>query len=158
MAVLKRWAAEWDAFVGRRELGRLKVAELSWDTLFDAVAVHALGLAPGESVSLLLDEVQWLAGRRTGFVGLLKEHWGEWRKIDRIKVVLCGSSNRFFHDWTDGELAPLRGLRTHASIEVPPFSLREMEESWFPGWPAPPRSGGAAVGSRSWGAPSPSRR
>lgn len=133
-SALKRWAIEWDAFVGRRGLTRLRISELSWDMVFREVTAHAARLPGSSGLALLLDEVQWLAGRRTGFCGLLKEHWGQWRKLDKVKVVLCGSSNRFFHDWTDGGMAVLRGLRTHASIEVPPFSLREIETSWFPNW------------------------
>jgi AAA+ ATPase superfamily predicted ATPase len=133
-AALRRWAGEWDEFVGRRSLTRLRASELSWDTAMGEVAAHAARLPEGRCVALLLDEIQWLAGPRTGFCGLLKEHWGEWRKLGRVKVVLCGSSNRFFQDRTDGEMAVLRGLRTQASIEVVPFSLREIAESWFPRW------------------------
>ena len=118
-AAMKRWAGAWDEFVGQRRLSRLRVSELTWDDLLGDVARYADSLPGASSVALILDEVQWLAGPRTGFCGLLEECWGEWRKLGKVKVVLCGSSNRFFHDWTDGEAAVLRGLRTHASIEVP---------------------------------------
>jgi len=131
-AAMKRFAKEWDAFTGQRQLTRLRTSELSWDELFGVVAAHALtGTDP---LILLFDEIQWMAAKRSGFIGLLKQHWGEWRKTGNIKVVLCGSSNRFFHTYTDGEMAVLRGLRTHASIFVEPFSLEELRSSWFPQW------------------------
>ena len=129
---MKRFAIDWDAFTGTRQLTRLRSDELTWDELFNAVAGHAE--ASSEPVILLFDEIQWMAAKRSGFLGLLKEIWGQWRKLGNIKVVLCGSSNRFFHTYTDGEMAVLRGLRTHASIAVTPFSLAELRDDWFPNW------------------------
>jgi len=131
-AAMKRFARDWDAFTGKRHLTRLRTSELSWDELFGAVSGQAR--VEEEPLILLFDEIQWMAAKRSGFVGLLKQYWGEWRKLGNLKVVLCGSSNRFFHTYTDGEMAALRGLRTHASIFVEPFSLAELRSDWFPNW------------------------
>ncbi len=131
-AAMKRFAVEWDSFTGNRQLTRLRISELSWDELFGAVSSHARS-CPSVFI-LLLDEIQWMASKRSGFLGLLKENWGEWRKLGNVKVVICGSSNRFFQKHTDGEVAVLRGLRTQASIVVKPFTLGEMRAEWFPSW------------------------
>ncbi len=127
---LKRFAREWDNFTGEARLTRLKVSELHWDEMFREVARQSQ-VAP---LLVFFDEVQWLAAKGVGFAGLLKEHWAEWKKTGRVKVVLAGSSNRFFHKYTDGETAILRGLRTHAPIWVEPFTLAEIHEFYFPAW------------------------
>ena len=129
---VKRFARQWDAFTGQRRLTRLRVSELSWDELLGEVGRHAV--AAGQPLILLLDEVQWLSKKGVGFCGLLKEHWARWRKQGGVKLIIAGSSNRFFHEYTDGEMAILRGLRTHATIWVRPFSLDEVRRFYFPRW------------------------
>lgn len=133
-ATLSRFAAEWDRFVGRRWLSRLRSAELTWDEAFRQVGDFARNAPDDSPFIFLLDEVQWLAGRGTGFAGLIKDHWTEWKRPGRFKLILSGSSNRFFHRYTDGEQAVLRGLRTHATIWVSPFSPTEIREYYFPNW------------------------
>lgn len=131
---LKRFAREWDAFVGKRRLQRLKAADLNWDELFREVGDHAALSMPDAPFILMLDEVQWLAKRGIGFSGLIKEHWADWKKTGRFKLILSGSSNRFFQEQTDGAEAILRGLRTHATITVRPFTLVEVRQYYFPAW------------------------
>jgi len=131
---LRRFAREWDAFRGSRELVRLRESELNWDECFRAVL---RAITPGAKTVPLLcifDEIQWLSKKGSGFCGLLKEHWSEWKKRSAVKLILSGSSNGFFHRYADGENAVLRGLRTHATIWVRPFTLREVKTYYFPGW------------------------
>ncbi len=130
----RRFAAEWDRFTRRRWLTRLRSTELTWDEIFRQVGSHAATRTDASPFLLLLDEVQWLAPRGAGFCGTLKEHWSEWKRPGRFKLLLSGSSNRFFHRYADGEQAVLRGLRTHATIWVQPFSLAEIAEYYFPDW------------------------
>jgi uncharacterized protein len=133
-AAMRRFAAEWDRFVDRRWLTRLRNSELTWDEIFRQVGDHAASSPAAPPFLLLLDEVQWLAQRGAGFCGLLKDHWTEWKRPGRFKLLMSGSSNRFFHRFTDGEQAILRGLRTHATIWVRPFSLTEIREYYFQDW------------------------
>lgn len=130
----RRFATEWDRFTGRRALTRLKVSELTWDVVFEEVGRHAATQAEAPPFAFLLDEVQWLAKRGGGFCGLIKEHWAEWKRPGRFKLILSGSSNHFFHRFTDGETAVLRGLKTHATIWVRPFSLSEIRQYYFSRW------------------------
>jgi predicted AAA+ superfamily ATPase len=133
-STMKRFAKAWDAFVGERRLTRLRLAELSWDELFEEIGRHLAATSGAGPTILLLDEVQWLSKKGLGFCSVLKEHWGEWKKHGAIKLVIAGSSNRFFHEHTDGEMAVLRGLRTHATIWVRPFTLAEVKQHYFPEW------------------------
>lgn len=131
---LKRFAKEWDQFIGKPRLTRLKVSELNWDELFLAVRAHAAKTPSERPFLLLLDELQWLAKTGIGFCGTLKDHWAEWKRTGRFKLLVSGSSNRFFLKHTDGEQATLRGMRTHATIWVRPFTLAEVRLNYFPRW------------------------
>lgn len=131
---MKRFAASWDRFTGQRRLTRLKISELNWDEFFTEVGTYAAVERDGSPFILLLDEVQWLAKKGVGFCGLIKDHWAEWKRPGRFKIILSGSSNRFFHQYTDGEQAVLRGLRTHATIWVQPFTPAEVKRHYFPAW------------------------
>ena len=83
---------------------------------------------------IVFDEVQWLAKRGSGFVGLLKEKWLDWELVGNIKVIVCGSSNKFFIDNVGGEEKILRGLKTRSSIWLQPFTLDEVKQYFFPSW------------------------
>ncbi len=131
---LKRFAREWDAFTQEKVLTRLKISELNWDECFLSIKKYLKNIKKGVYLILLFDEIQWLAKKGVGFTGLLKEHWVEWKQIGKIKVIISGSSNRFFHQFTDGDIAILRGLKTHSTIWVRPFSLAEVKQYYFPQW------------------------
>ncbi len=132
--LLKRFAHEWDAYTGERRLTRLKVSELSWDETLAEVGRGAARTTGKTPFVLLLDEIQWMSKKGVGFCGLLKEKWAEWRKLDRFKLIISGSSNRFFHQNVEGEMAILRGLQTHATIWVRPFTLSEVRKHYFSCW------------------------
>ena len=37
----------------------------------------------GEGIILILDEIQWIAKKRSGFVSQLKESWLAWEKLEK---------------------------------------------------------------------------
>jgi hypothetical protein len=131
---LKRFARDWDAFTSQRDLVRLRQVELNWDECFRAILRHITASEKKAPLLCVFDEVQWLAKKGSGFCGLLKEHWAEWKKQGNPKLILSGSSNSFFHRYVDGDTAVLRGLRTHATIWVNPFTLSEVRRYYFPSW------------------------
>jgi AAA+ ATPase superfamily predicted ATPase len=131
---LKRFAKEWDEFTGEPRFSRIRSTELNWDEYFRDMGRNAALAPDGKPFILLLDEVQWLARRGSGFCGMIKEHWADWRKNGQFKLIISGSSNRFFLKNTDSDLATLRGLRTHATIWVRPFTLAEVRSNYFPRW------------------------
>ena len=85
-------------------------------------------------MTLILDEVQWIAGEKSGFVGQLKESWLQWQRNTKIKVILCGSSQKFFKKMMEGDESILRGLATQSAIWVKPFSLSTVREKVLPHW------------------------
>lgn len=125
---LKRCAQTWDTFIGKLELGRLKTGHLSWDEYFKAVATY--GEKSDRPILLAFDEIQWIAREKSGFLGALKEHWINLEPLTNIRIVLCGSSNKFFHQMTGGEEKLIRGLKTRSDIWLRPLNLFEIKSNY----------------------------
>lgn len=125
---LKRCAESWDSFTGKTELSRLKSGHLSWDEFFKAVTAFSSIL--NRPVLLAFDEIQWIAREKSGFLGALKEHWLNLEPMKNIRIVLCGSSNKFFHQMTGGEEKLIRGLKTRADIWLRPLNLSEIKSHY----------------------------
>ncbi|MBF0443853.1 MAG: hypothetical protein HQK54_18235 [Oligoflexales bacterium] len=83
---------------------------------------------------IVLDEIQWIAKRQSGILGALKEFWERVHHASRIKLILSGSSNRFFASDVDHPEGVLRGLRTRGDLTLPPFTLSEVKQYYFPHW------------------------
>lgn len=128
--MLTRFAKQWSEFSGDTSLTRIQKNLLRIDDIFDSVT--QLIQAGDKQVALIFDEIQWLAKRNLGFAGSLKKHWVRWELSGKAKIIICGSSNRFFHDFQGGEEKILRGLKTHASIWLKPFSLGQIKKYFFP--------------------------
>jgi predicted AAA+ superfamily ATPase len=126
-------AALWDEYVGQKNLSLIRQRDLTWERAFSAITGHAR-LHPDQTLLLMFDEIHWLAKRNSGFVSKIKRAWLSWEKAGNVKVIICGSSNRFFDDKTARESSILRGLRTHADLWVRPFSLSEVRRYFFPEW------------------------
>jgi predicted AAA+ superfamily ATPase len=126
-------AAGWDEYVGQKNLSLIRQRDLTWDRIFSAITDHAR-LHPDRTFLLMFDEIHWIARRNSGFVSKVKRAWLSWEKTGNIKVIICGSSNRFFDDKTGTACSILRGLRTHSDIWVRPFSLGEVQRYYFPEW------------------------
>ena len=126
-------AAAWDEYVGQANLSLIRQRDLTWDRIFSAIAEYAR-LHPDQTILLIFDEIHWIARRNSGFVSKIKRAWLSWEKAGNIKVILCGSSNRFFDDKTGAASSILRGLRSHSDIWVRPFSLGEVQRYFFQHW------------------------
>ena len=110
----------------------LKKSALTWDRIFKEITKEAL--LKKEPLVLILDEIQWIAKTGSGFVGKIKETWLEWEQSRRLKVILCGSSSKFFETHAGGEETILRGLSTRAALWVKPFSLHEVQKYYLSHW------------------------
>ena len=126
-------AAAWDENVGQKSLSLIRQRDLTWERLLSAITDRAR-LHPDQTLLLMFDEIHWIAKRNSGFVSKIKRAWLSWEKAGNIKVIICGSSNRFFDDKTGTASSILRGLRTHSDIWVRPFSLGEVQRYYFPRW------------------------
>lgn len=129
---INNFAAEWGRFSGSDGLTRLRSSFLDWKTIFDDISRYAD--ASEKTLTLIFDEVQWIAKEKSGFCGKLKEAWVPWQKSGNVKVIICGSSNRFFSRRTGGQEKILRGLQTMAGLNVEPLSLRDVHTHCCPMW------------------------
>jgi len=100
----------------------------TWDRILTELGLY---FKKEKNCILILDEIQWISKKGSGFLGLLKHHWSEWKKTSNIKLILCGSSNKFFINNTDAEFNTLRGLKTHSDIWIQPFSALEVKNKFF---------------------------
>ncbi len=123
----------WDDHIGRLDLSLIRQRDLSWEIIFKHITRTAQQHRD-QTVLLVFDEIHWIAKRNSGFVSKVKRAWLSWEKAGNIKLVICGSSSRFFDDKVSKASSILRGLRTQADLWVKPFSLREVKQHFFPKW------------------------
>jgi AAA+ ATPase superfamily predicted ATPase len=123
----------WDEYVGKKRLSIIRQRDLTWDRIFSDITEYAIQHAE-QTILLIFDEIQWIAKKNSGFTSKIKNAWLSWEKTGNIKVIICGSSNKFFDDKTARESSVLRGLRTHSDIWVRPFSLSEVKQYFYPEW------------------------
>lgn len=126
----KRFAEKWEEFSGDSFLSDLSLDKRSWNKIFKHISVYAASV--DFNLTLIFDEIQWIAKKGLGFVGLIKEFWLEWEQAKNIKIIICGSSNRFFSQTSGGEEKILRGLKTRSSIWIEPFSPAAVKKYYFP--------------------------
>lgn len=129
---MKQFVDMWYLETSDPLLLEMKDKLLSWDRIFGHITRYSTNF---KTLVLMFDEIQWLSKKGAGFVGTLKKHWVQWEAKQNIKIILSGSSNKFF-DETKGEDAKiLRGLRTFADLWITPFSLEEIKKFYFHSWP-----------------------
>ena len=126
-------AGLWDEYAGRKNLSLVRQRDLNWEILFENITDYARQRRD-RLVLLVFDEIHWIAKRNSGFVSKIKKAWLFWEKVGNIKLIICGSSSRFFDDKVSRASSVLRGLRTHGDMWVRPFSLREVQQHFFPSW------------------------
>jgi uncharacterized protein len=100
-----------------------------WREAFDQLAAWLeprLRRARAKQV-VFLDEVPWLATRRSGFLSAFEHFWNGWASRQRrLVVVICGSAA----SWMIQKIVLQRGglhNRVTRSIRLDPFTLKETE-------------------------------
>lgn len=94
-----------------------------WPQIFQIVVEIAVSR---KNFILVMDEIQWLARHGSGFLSDLKEAWTtKFQPSGNIKIIICGSSNKFFELKTGGAETVLHKLRTMSDIWVTPMTLNE---------------------------------
>ncbi len=131
---LKRFATEWNNFSEQSQLSKFASRMLNWSVIFQDIARHASSCDTSKNIGIFIDEIQWLAKGQSGFVGLFKDAWITLEKYPNIKIIFCGSSTKFFHNYTGGEEKILRGMTTHRDIVPPPFTLTQLMRNITPHW------------------------
>lgn len=128
----RRFAEKWTLFSGDSVLSDLRDSSLSWSRIFSEITDYVD--KKQEVLIILLDEIQWISKKGSGFLGELKEIWLEWKASKMVKLILSGSSARFFEEHSEQHDSTLRGLKTSAEILLEDFTLREVEKYYFPDW------------------------
>jgi AAA+ ATPase superfamily predicted ATPase len=128
---VKDFALEWDLFLDQRQLSEIQPHFLTWKRLFGEITKFAQ--KANKPLLLCFDEIQWLCKKGSGVAGAIKEAWLDWEQLS-IKVIICGSSTKFFKQTVEGNEKILRGLKTRSDIFVPEFTPGEIQEYYFPHW------------------------
>lgn len=129
-ATINRFAKQWGVHSKNPILEKIKKHEQTWDLIFDDIIEYA----KKNDLMLAFDEIQWIAKNQNGFIGTLKNKWIDIEKTGNVRLIICGSSNKFFKDYTGGEEQILRGLKTRSDIVLQPFSISEVYKNYFSHW------------------------
>jgi len=127
-------AAQLEAFataLGRATESPAKLAPpASWTDAFRQLEAYLTSLRRPRSGKhvVFLDELPWLATRRSGFLAAFEHFWNGWASAQPwLIVVICGSSA----SWMLRKVIRQRGglhNRVTRRLRLEPFSLRETEE------------------------------
>lgn len=126
------FARSWDSFTQFSSISNLR--NLSWKIVFNQMShFFKQKNKKQKSTVLIFDEIQWIAKTKSGCIGAIKEAYLDWEKYG-VKIILCGSSNKFFEQKSGGDETILRGMRTRSDIWVHPFKLQQVKQFYFPKW------------------------
>lgn len=131
--IRRAFAESWYEFSKESNLMEISSEYLTWARIFKEVLAYAKKNLSTQLV-ILLDEIQWIAKKNSGFISELKQAWVDWQRNGEIKVIVCGSSNKFFAKQTTGSNDILRGIKTSASIWVNELTLGEIERYYLSSW------------------------
>jgi AAA+ ATPase superfamily predicted ATPase len=129
---MKEFIQEWCKFSSTTTLLQTKNVFLNWKLIFQEITTYAK--KSKIPTTLIFDEIQWMAKEGSGFVGNLKEAWIDWEQSNNVKVIICGSSNKFFIDKVGGEEKILRGMKTRSDIIIRPITLKDCYQQRFHKW------------------------
>lgn len=81
---------------------------------------------------LFVDEIQWM-GYDGGhlFSIKLKEFWIQLEQTNKFKIVITGSSYKYFDEYVSNQNAFLRSISGEAFLEVKPFTPSELKKHFF---------------------------
>lgn len=99
----------------------------SWSSAFEMLTEAINKSDPAKKVVLFLDELPWLASKKSFLVTALDYIWNsEWVRNNRIKLIVCGSAA----SWIINNIISDRGglhNRTTRIIQLKPFHLKEIK-------------------------------
>lgn len=100
----------------------------SWLDAFDILTQALQSVPKRKKIVIFLDELPWLASRRSGLMGALEYFWNRfWSENDQIKLIVCGSVS----SWIIKHIIKNRGglhNRITRNIQLAPFNLAETHD------------------------------
>ncbi len=99
----------------------------SWLEAFELLKIYVASLTPKNKMVIFIDELPWLATRKSGFLPALEIFWNDWAsKRSDIILLVCGSAA----SWMISNIVKNTGglyNRITKRIRLSPFSLQEVE-------------------------------
>lgn len=100
----------------------------NWQEVFELLKVYLKSLPKNRKHVIFIDELPWIATKRSGFVQLLAHLWNDFlSKEKHFILVICGSST----SWIAKKIVNDRGgfhNRLDLVIKLNPFTLKETKE------------------------------
>lgn len=106
---------------------KFKKSPKSWIAAFDELLLALESLKKQERMVVFLDELPWMASRRSGFLNGLSYFWNSWASKQNITVVICGSAASWMIKKVINHKGGLHNRVTRL-IYLYPFTLTETEE------------------------------
>lgn len=129
---ITKMATQWSEFSKTDVLLHRRSDFLNWQKIFEEMENFAK--QQNQKITVIFDEIQWIAKKGNGFIGAVKAAWVPWQRCGLFNIIICGSSNKFFHDHVGGEEKILRGLQTAATIWVKPIDFVTIRNQFAPHW------------------------
>lgn len=99
----------------------------NWLDIFYSLT-QALGkLEFAEKYVVFLDELPWMAGKRSDFITGFSYFWNSWASKQNIVVVICGSATSWMIEKVVNDRGGLHNRMTDL-IHLHPFTLKETEQ------------------------------
>lgn len=100
----------------------------SWASAFEMLTTQFRKVAADKPVIIFLDELPWLATKRSGFLEELDHFWNtEWSKDNNVKLIVCGSAASWMLDKIVNDKGGLHNRLTR-KINLRPFTLKQTEQ------------------------------
>ena len=99
----------------------------SWQEAFHQLGTYLDSQATAAKPVIFLDELPWMASRRSGFIRAFSSFWNDWAFRRNVLIVICGSAT----NWMLSKILHHRGGlhgRVTTSIFLQPFTLAETEQ------------------------------
>lgn len=105
----------------------VEMAPESWLEAFNMLKIALESRNKSTKMVIFLDELPWLANKRSEFLTALGWFWNTWASVNNVMLVICGSAA----SWMISKVINNRGglhNRVTQQIFLHPFTLAETEE------------------------------
>lgn len=107
--------------------GGVKLAQpKDWKAAFSLLKVYLSSKKGKKKKVIFLDELPWIATRKSKFLGMLGHFWNDWAAYNNVLLVVCGSAA----SWMIKKVLNNKGgLHNRATQYIPlqPFTLAETD-------------------------------
>ena len=100
-----------------------------WDDAFNLLRTKIEQLDPSQKITVFLDELPWLASRKSGFLDALDLFWNRYMsRTCNVILIVCGSAAAWMIKKIISNKAGLHNRLTRPPIHLKPFTLKQSEE------------------------------